>query len=99
MKGYRRWVRSGWNQLDAFAIGLFFVAFCLRYNYRLAGHVLYAFDIMLWIFRVLDTFKINKSLGPTVVTISRMVRSFFTDEFVSVKQIGRTTIYWFCLKL
>lgn len=72
-----------WNTIDAYAIILFFVAFELRSykEYIVKGHVLYAVDIMLWIYRLLDTFKVSKKIGPTVVMIKQMVRFFISANF------------------
>lgn len=40
---------------------------------RSAGHVVYCFDVMLWIVRLLDIFSVSKHMGPYVVMIGRMV--------------------------
>ena len=74
-----RWLSDGWNNIDAYAIILFIVAFWLRSfeEYRTKGHVVYAVDIMLWIYRLLDIFKISKNLGPIVVMIKQMVRIYY----------------------
>ena len=74
-----RWFSDAWNKMDAFTIILFFVAFWLRSleEYRMLGHAVYAVDIMLWIYRLLDTFKISKNLGPIVVMIRQMVRFYY----------------------
>ena len=71
------------NKIDAYAIIVFFVVWWLRLlkDYRVKGHVLYAVDIMLWIYRLLDTCKISKNLGPTVVMIKQMVRFIITANF------------------
>ena len=71
----KKWARNYWNLVDALAIVLFFVGFGFRINpsTRLAGHVIYAIDIMLWIIRILELFSVNKHLGPYVVMIGKMV--------------------------
>lgn len=68
-------MKNYWNLLDAVAIALFFVAFGLRMNpsTRLAGHTVYAIDVMVWIVRILDIFSANKHLGPYIVMIGQMV--------------------------
>ena len=59
---------------DALAIILFFVGFGLRMNGNLsAGRIVYAIDLMLFIMRVLELFYVDKTLGPYVVMIGRMV--------------------------
>ena len=77
-KKINRWFSDAWNMIDTCAIILFFVAFWLRSfeEYRMKGHVVYAVDIMLWIYRLLDTFKISKNLGPIVIMIRQMVRVY-----------------------
>lgn len=71
-----RWLSDIWNVVDACAIILFFVAFCFRSckEYHMTVRAMYAVDIMLWIYRLMDTFKISRHLGPTVVMIKQMVR-------------------------
>ena len=65
---------SKWNLWDALAIILFFVGFGLRMNGNLsAGRIVYAIDLMLFIMRVLELFYVDKTLGPYVVMIGRMV--------------------------
>lgn len=79
----KRWISDLWNFVDAFAIILFIVAFAVRFykEQRVLGHVLYAVDIMLWIYRLLDAFKISKNLGPIVVMIKNMVRYSIKTRF------------------
>ena len=38
-----------------------------------AGRIVYAIDLMLFIMRVLELFYVDKTLGPYVVMIGRMV--------------------------
>ena len=73
------WSSNKWNQVDAVAITLFFIALGLRLNKSTedVGHVLYALDAGLWILRLLDVFYAHKTLGPYVVMIYRMVRKFW----------------------
>ena len=75
MNKVKKWARQYWNLVDALAIIMFFVGFTLRMfsRTRLAGHVVYAIDIMFWIIRILDLFSVNKHLGPYVVMIGKMV--------------------------
>ena len=63
---------------DAFAIILFFVGFGLRMNGDLSnGGIVYAIDLMLFIMRVFELFYVDKTLGPYVVMMGRMVSVFF----------------------
>ena len=59
----------------------FFVGLSLRLFpvTRSAGHVVYCFDVMLWIVRLLDIFSVSKHMGPYVVMIGRMVIIFCYD--------------------
>ena len=78
---FKIWSSSYWNVCDATAILLFFVAFALRLagsdNALIAGHVCYAVDVIFWILRILEMFRVNKHLGPYVVMIGKMVKSFY----------------------
>ena len=41
---------------------------------RDAGHVVYCFDVAMWIMRLMHFFYVSKHMGPYVVMIGRMVR-------------------------
>ena len=72
--GFQKWISSYWNIWDAAAILLFFVAFGLRMVGLLTeGRIVYAIDLMLFILRILEIFYVDKTLGPYVVMIGRMV--------------------------
>ena len=72
--GFQKWISSYWNIWDAAAILLFFVAFGLRMGGLLTeGRIVYAIDLMLFILRILEIFYVDKTLGPYVVMIGRMV--------------------------
>ena len=63
---------------DALAIIIFFVGFGLRMDGDLSnGRILYAIDLMLFIMQVLELFYVDKTLGPYVVMMERMVRVLF----------------------
>jgi len=70
----KEWASHKWNILDGIAVVLFFVGLGLRLHpaTRGVGHVLYCFDIVLWIMRLLDIFSVSKYMGPYVVMIGRM---------------------------
>ena len=75
--GFQKWISSYWNIWDAAVILLFFVAFGLRMGGLLTeGRIVYAIDLMLFILRILEIFYVDKTLGPYVVMIGRMV--YFT---------------------
>lgn len=78
----KEWASNKWNILDGIAVALFFAGLGLRLHSatRGVGHVVYCFDITLWIMRLLDIFSVSKYMGPYVVMIGRMV---ITHVFLS----------------
>ncbi len=68
-----------WNQLDAIAILLFFVAFILRFlpisECFCGARIILAIDLSIWYMRTLDMFSAIKRLGPKLVMIGEMVNS------------------------
>ena len=61
---------------DTLVIFLFFIGFGLRMRSLLIeGRIAYAIDLMLFIVRILEIFYVDKTLGPYVVMIGRMVSS------------------------
>lgn len=90
---------------DAFAIILFFVGFGLRMNGDLSnGGIVYAIDLMLFIMRVFELFYVDKTLGPYVVMMGKMVSVFFyfyawePNKFIHVL-LYRLIQYGFCYTL
>ena len=74
--GAKRWISSYWNIWDAIVIVLFFLAFGLRTGGLLIqGRITYAIDLMLFIVRILEIFYVDRTLGPYVVMIGKMVSS------------------------
>ena len=72
----KRWISSYWNIWDAIVIVLFFLAFGLRTGGLLIqGRITYAIDLMLFIVRILEIFYVDRTLGPYVVMIGKMVSS------------------------
>ena len=49
-------------------------------GFLLEGRIVYAVDLMLFIVRVLEVFLVDKTLGPYVVMISRMVSMFVGNK-------------------
>ena len=75
--GCKKWKSSHWNKCDVFAIALFFVGFGLRMGGLLIeGRIVYAIDLMFFIVRILEIFYVDRTLGPYVVMIGRMVIKF-----------------------
>ena len=80
--GFKKWLSSYWNVGDAVAIVLFFVGFGLRMGGLLIeGRITYALDLMVFILRILEIFYVDRTLGPYVVMIGRMVNSINTSIF------------------
>ena len=80
--GFKKWLSSYWNVGDAVAIVLFFVGFGLRMGGLLIeGRITYALDLMVFILRILEIFYVDRTLGPYVVMIGRMVNSINTGIF------------------
>lgn len=74
--GAKRWISNYWNIWDAIVIVLFFLAFGLRTGGLLIqGRITYAIDLMLFIVRILEIFYVDRTLGPYVVMIGKMVSS------------------------
>ena len=60
-----------------FAISVFLIGFMIRISgNRELGRIVYALSIMLWILRILDFLSVNRTLGPYVVMIIKMVICF-----------------------
>eukprot|EP00794_Sanderia_malayensis_P009473 gene9473-10461_t len=98
-KKFQEWGQSKWNICDGIAIVLFYVGLGLRLSSStmIAGHVVWAIDIMLWIIRLLDIFSVNQHLGPYVVMIGRMVKDllyflFIMAVFLSAYGVARQAL-------
>ena len=77
LDGCKKWRSSHWNKCDVCAIVLFFIGFGLRMSGLLIeGRIVYAIDLMLFIERILEMFFVDRTLGPYVVMIGRMVIKF-----------------------
>ncbi|XP_057302958.1 transient receptor potential cation channel subfamily M member 1-like [Hydractinia symbiolongicarpus] len=70
------WWSMHWNKSDLVGVVVFFLAFALRFGPSLTlkkvAHIVYAFDIMVWIVRLLDICAISKILGPYVLMVQKM---------------------------
>ncbi|CAH3032487.1 unnamed protein product, partial [Porites lobata] len=71
---FKAWASSYWNRLDGLAVVSFFIGLGLRLYppTRDAGHVVYCFDVAMWIMRLMHFFYVSKYMGPYVVMIGRM---------------------------
>ena len=49
-------------------------------NHRIEGRIVFAVDLMFFIVRVLEVFLVDKTLGPYVVMIVRMVSNAIASE-------------------
>ena len=70
-----------WNIVDFIMLFMFVVGAVLRYianvkrdqNYIIAARMVFATDIALFIFRLLQIFLVNRQMGPKIVMIREMV--------------------------
>jgi len=70
-----------WNFLDIAAITTYFVGLVLRFvpitvcgTCFYASRIIFAFNHMLFFFRILNMFAVHPELGPKLVMIGKMVR-------------------------
>ena len=74
-----------WNLVDFISLLAFVVAAAFRYvayfqnnqNYLIAARIIFATDIALFFFRLLQIFLVNRKMGPKIVMIREMVKKFF----------------------
>lgn len=98
--GFQKWISSYWNIWDAAAILLFFVAFGLRMGGLLTeGRIVYAIDLMLFILRILEIFYVDKTLGPYVVMIGRMVNFTIITVFFLLIMLLHWSLFFIYLKI
>ena len=73
--GIREHFSNKWNILDAVAMGLFISGVALRFkDYDNTAQILLAFSMMLFYLRTLHMVSFNRTLGPILVMIWKMVR-------------------------
>lgn len=72
--GWKKWSSSHWNICDALAIVFFFVGYVLEeIGLLIESRIVYAIDLMFFIVQILKLFYVDRTLGPYVVMIDRMV--------------------------
>ncbi|KAI8514539.1 Transient receptor putative cation channel sub M member 2 [Branchiostoma belcheri] len=69
------YIGNYWNLFDLANITTFIVAFVLRFfpETFIVARVLYSLNLMIFSFRLLHIFYINKEMGPKLIMIARMV--------------------------
>jgi len=79
----KSYVANPWNRLDIFNFFVYIVGISLRFfSIAICGlcfyasRIIFAFNHMMFLFRILHMFAIFKSLGPKLVMINKMVRFF-----------------------
>ena len=66
----RQWSRSIWNKLDFMAMILFFVGFVWSFY---DGRVALVIDLVLWVIKFAQFYRMFATLGPYLIMIYRMV--------------------------
>nr|XP_047136370.1 transient receptor potential cation channel subfamily M member-like 2 [Hydra vulgaris] len=80
-----------WNTFEILALNGFLLGTIYRYlankylnfNYLIIARIIYAFDIMIFIIRMLKIYSVNRNMGPKLVMIRKMLRdlSYFLMIF------------------
>jgi len=73
-----------WNIVDSVSLVTFVVAAVLRYvanargdqNLIIAARIIFATDIAIFVFRLMQIFLVNRKMGPKIVMIREMVRFY-----------------------
>ena len=69
----REWSRSVWNKLDMVAMILFFVGFGWSFYDRRVERVILAVDLVIWVIKFAQFYRMFSTLGPYLIMIYRMV--------------------------
>ncbi|XP_078586018.1 transient receptor potential cation channel subfamily M member-like 2 [Branchiostoma floridae x Branchiostoma japonicum] len=80
------YVGNSWNLFDLANIITFIVAFALRFfpaTFTVA-RVLYSLNLMIFSFRLLHIFYINKEMGPKLIMIARMLKDLLFFIFILI---------------
>ncbi|XP_066923702.1 transient receptor potential cation channel subfamily M member 8-like isoform X2 [Clytia hemisphaerica] len=78
-----RWWQNNWNKIDFVACTIFYLAFIMRITIPFDSarfeycRFVYAFDIFLWIFRILEMFIIHEMIGKYIIMMLKMVKDVF----------------------
>ena len=71
----KEWKRSGWNRLDFLAMLLFYVGFILgSQGLASAERAIMAADLVLWVIKFVQFYRMFYTLGPYLIMINKMVR-------------------------
>ena len=71
----KEWMKSVWNRLDVIALILFYIAFAFGfYDHRTAERSMMAVDLVLWVIKFAQFYRMFYSLGPYLIMIYKMVR-------------------------
>ncbi|XP_065052963.1 transient receptor potential cation channel subfamily M member 7-like isoform X2 [Rhopilema esculentum] len=83
----RDWFKSVWNKLDALAITLFYVGFAFGfYDFKTAERTIMAIDLVIWVVKFAQFYRMFYTLGPYLIMIYRMM--FHMIGFVLVLVIA-----------
>ncbi|XP_066299867.1 transient receptor potential cation channel subfamily M member-like 2 isoform X2 [Branchiostoma lanceolatum] len=80
------YVGNYWNLFDLVNIITFITAFALRFfpGTFSAARVLYSLNLMIFFFRLLHIFYINKEMGPKLIMIARMLKDLIFFIFILI---------------
>ncbi|XP_070535546.1 transient receptor potential cation channel subfamily M member 2-like [Ptychodera flava] len=74
-KKFLSWITwSVWNIVDSISMAAFYIGLVTRYFVRHdIGRYIWAIDLWVFYFRLLDVFSINRHIGPKVLMIKKML--------------------------
>ncbi|XP_078660979.1 transient receptor potential cation channel subfamily M member-like 2 isoform X2 [Branchiostoma floridae x Branchiostoma belcheri] len=80
------YIGNYWNLFDLANIVTFIVAFVLRFFSEtfIVARVLYSLNLMIFSFRLLHIFYINKEMGPKLIMIARMLKDLMFFIFILI---------------
>uniref|UniRef100_A0A4W3HMT6 Transient receptor potential cation channel, subfamily M, member 2 n=1 Tax=Callorhinchus milii TaxID=7868 RepID=A0A4W3HMT6_CALMI len=73
-----------WNKLDVAAILVFLVGLACRWISETFyyGRIILCLDFIIYCFRVMHIFAVNKTLGPKIIMVKRMMKDIFFFLFL-----------------
>ncbi|KAI8496650.1 Transient receptor putative cation channel sub M member 2 [Branchiostoma belcheri] len=88
------YIGNYWNLFDLANITTFIVAFVLRFfpETFIVARVLYSLNLMIFSFRLLHIFYINKVMGPKLIMIARMSSYEFTGTLEQSRVCSRVWV-------
>ncbi|XP_065053004.1 transient receptor potential channel-like isoform X2 [Rhopilema esculentum] len=88
----KEWMKSIWNRLDVIALILSYVGFAFGfYHHRTAERSMMAVDLVLWVIKFAQFYRMFYSLGPYLIMIYKMIfhmAGFFLVLVIAVIAYG-----------